>query len=117
MSGDAAPAAAAPAASTKALITPLINAASQGKVVTVMQLLDLGADPNATNKRGLTALHKAAISNQAAAAVTLIERSCVVNRARALVELLVEMCTSVTTVFIPSILYLSHHTAEYATSL
>ena len=72
MSGDAAPAAAAPAASTKALITPLINAASQGKVVTVMQLLDLGADPNATNKRGLTALHKAAISNQAAAAVTLI---------------------------------------------
>ena len=76
---SSAPAASASAPSATSLVNPLVNAASEGKVVTLMQLLDLGADPNLPNKRGLTALHKAAINNQAASAVTLIERGAIVD--------------------------------------
>ncbi|MFC7441142.1 ankyrin repeat domain-containing protein [Laceyella putida] len=58
----------------------LILAAEQGAVETVRQLLDAGADVNAVDGQGETALHKAAVQGDLAMIQCLVEAGADVNR-------------------------------------
>ena len=56
--------------------TPLHKAARRGHKDVVKQLLEKGADPNATNMLGMTPLHWAAMSGQEDIAEELVESGC-----------------------------------------